>query len=110
MPYLDDITELWNSVKESFSDTLTRETINLWFGNIRLEDYDSDTGKLTMSCQKAWSFYAVRIVQVFCHPVFPVNLDGSIGLAIAWIGQGPIFDIRIRACLYRHQGFRGTAR
>ena len=49
MPYLDDITELWNSVKESFSDTLTRETINLWFGNIRLEDYDSDTGKLTMT-------------------------------------------------------------
>ena len=56
MPYPDEMTELWNSVKESFSDTLTRETINLWFGNIRLEDYDSDSGKLTMTTDSQFKY------------------------------------------------------
>ena len=36
MPYLDEMTEVWNSVRDSFSTRLPASTIRLWFDSIRL--------------------------------------------------------------------------
>jgi chromosomal replication initiator protein len=49
MPYLDEMTEVWNSVRDSFSTRLPASTIRLWFDSIRLEKFDetSDTLYIT---------------------------------------------------------------
>jgi chromosomal replication initiator protein len=54
MAYLDDIKELWETVKGSFSDSLSADTIELWFGKLKLVGFAENT--LTMSTDSPFKY------------------------------------------------------
>ncbi len=41
--YIEEITEVWEMVKDSFRETLSESTINLWFSNIEILSFSNDT-------------------------------------------------------------------
>lgn len=49
MAYYDDMSEVWELVRESFHDKLSSETINLWFGKVEVVSFVGR--ELTLSIQ-----------------------------------------------------------
>ncbi|MCQ2427014.1 MAG: chromosomal replication initiator protein DnaA [Clostridia bacterium] len=49
MSYNDEMTQLWYSVRDSFSSSLTKETIKLWFETVKVESFNGDTGVIVLS-------------------------------------------------------------
>ncbi len=73
--YIEEIREVWNMVKESFSDTLAESTINLWFGEIEILDFEEKDAvfTLTLGISSEFKFkivqdkYIGRIREEFCR-------------------------------------------
>ncbi len=42
MSYFDEISNIWNIVKESFKKTLPEEAVDLWFGGLNIESYENN--------------------------------------------------------------------
>ena len=44
MSYLNDITAIWEMVKQSFSDddNLSQSVIDLWFGELRIVSFENN--------------------------------------------------------------------
>ena len=81
MPYLDEMTEIWNSVRDSFSSKLPASTINLWFNSIKLEKFDDKTETLVMSTESQFKYemiskrYLKDISDEFEHQLgFPITV------------------------------------
>ena len=47
--YLDDISAIWDMVRDSFHKNLSRETVELWFGDLFVADFDDNKGLITLS-------------------------------------------------------------
>lgn len=43
MSYLDDLSEIWEAVKESFRDRFAQSTIDLWFGELTVSSFEDNT-------------------------------------------------------------------
>ena len=43
MAYIDELNEIWRSVKEELATTMAPSTIELWFGDFKVIDYKDDT-------------------------------------------------------------------
>ena len=68
--YLEEIRQVWEMVKDSFRDRLSETTINLWFGNVEINEYHDDI--ITMSIASEFKFkiiqdkYIEDITVAFC--------------------------------------------
>ena len=51
MSYLDEIKDLWNTVKEMLRDNLNVSVVNLWFGDIEVVAFDGETLELSISTE-----------------------------------------------------------
>lgn len=49
--YLDEIKELWNTVKEMLRENLNVSVVNLWFGDIEVTSFDGETLRLSISTE-----------------------------------------------------------
>ncbi len=69
--YLEEFWHIWSLVKDSFSDTLSETTINLWFGDVTILSFENDT--LTIGSPGEFKFNTIRakyldkIRQRFCE-------------------------------------------
>ena len=41
--YLEDISAIWEQIRDSFHETLSKETVNLWFGEVSVIAFEEDT-------------------------------------------------------------------
>ena len=58
MAYYDDMCEVWELVRESFHDKLSSETINLWFGKLKIVSFSGR--ELTMSIESPFKYDIIR--------------------------------------------------
>ena len=58
MAYYDDMCEDWELVRESFHDKLSSETINLWFGTLRIVSFKGR--ELTMSIKSPFKYDIIK--------------------------------------------------
>ena len=71
--YLDDISAIWEMVRDSFHKTMSRETVNLWFGDLSVIDFDSNNGLITLSAISEYKEMIIKkrfledIKQGFCE-------------------------------------------
>lgn len=69
--YIDEIRQIWNLVKESFRDSLTETTIDLWFGEIDVLSYDGEEVTLGIASEFKYGIiqnkYIGTIRQKFCE-------------------------------------------
>ena len=56
--YLEEIGQIWNLVKESFLDSLSETTINLWFGDVEIVSFENDT--LTLGSPGEFKFKTIQ--------------------------------------------------
>ena len=54
MSYLDDLSDIWESVKESFKAQYSESFINLWFKDLKVHSYENDT--ITLSTDSEFKF------------------------------------------------------
>ena len=46
--YIEEINEIWNMVKESFRSELSESSIELWFGDVTVVDFDTNQNIITL--------------------------------------------------------------
>ena len=46
--YLDDISAIWEMVRDSFHVKLSSETVDLWFGDVTVVDFDNNQNLITL--------------------------------------------------------------
>ena len=69
--YLEELGQIWNLVMDSFRETLSETTINLWFGDVEIISFENDT--LTIGSPGEFKFNTIRdkyidkIRQKFCE-------------------------------------------
>ena len=78
--YLEELGQIWNLVKDSFLDTLSETTINLWFGDVEIISFENDT--LTIGSPGEFKFktiqskYIDKIRERFCELLgFDINVN-----------------------------------
>ena len=49
--YLNDIADIWNIVRQSFTSKLSRETVDLWFGELVVVGFENNTITLSTSSE-----------------------------------------------------------
>jgi chromosomal replication initiator protein len=49
--YLNDIADIWNMVRQSFYSKLSRETVDLWFGELTVVGFENNTITLSTSSE-----------------------------------------------------------
>ncbi len=71
--YLDDISAIWEMVRDSFHKTMSRETVDLWFGELSVVDFDNSKGLITLSAMSEYKEMIIKkrflddIKQGFCN-------------------------------------------
>ncbi len=56
--YIEEIGEIWEMVKDSFRETMTETTINLWFADVKILSFENDT--ITMGIASELKFNIIR--------------------------------------------------
>ncbi len=56
--YLDDLSSIWEMVKESFHKKFSRETIDLWFSSLRVIAFEDNT--ITLACPSEFKCKIIR--------------------------------------------------
>ena len=56
--YIEEISEIWEMVKDSFRETMTETTINLWFADVKILSFENDT--ITMGIASELKFNIIR--------------------------------------------------
>ncbi len=68
--YIEEISEVWEMVKESFRETLSESTVNLWFGNVTILSYRDNTVTLGINSELKFDTihnrYMDQITEKFC--------------------------------------------
>ena len=77
--YLEDISAVWEQIKASFHETLSRETVELWFGEVSVIAFEDDTITLCamseMKCNVIINNFLETIEKKFCDLFgFPVHV------------------------------------
>ncbi|MBQ3075808.1 MAG: chromosomal replication initiator protein DnaA [Clostridia bacterium] len=89
--YMEEIKQVWEMVKESFRDTLSESTINLWFGDIEILSFDDDG--ITMGINSEFKFKVIKekhlenIKKSFCS-----LLGFEISVNLVFIGSAVAAD------------------
>ena len=78
--YIEEIRPVWEMVVDSFRESLSESTINLWFGNIEIISYRDDTITLGINSEfkfeKIHNYYMDSIREAFCRFLgFEVEVD-----------------------------------
>ena len=78
--YLEELGQIWSLVMDSFRETLSETTINLWFGDVEIISFENDT--LTIGSPGEFKFntiqnkYIDKIRQKFCELLgFEINVN-----------------------------------
>ncbi|MBR2622003.1 MAG: chromosomal replication initiator protein DnaA [Clostridia bacterium] len=78
--YLDEISDIWKMVRESFHSKLSRETIDLWFGELTVIAFENNT--ITLSTGSEFKLGVIKkrhladIQKGFCDLLgFDINVD-----------------------------------
>lgn len=58
MSYLDDLSMIWEQVKLSFRDRYAQSTIDLWFGDLRVQSYENNV--LTLSTERELQYKIIH--------------------------------------------------
>ena len=48
--YLEDVSAIWDQVREKFHTTMSTETVDLWFGDLSVISYDSGEDEIITMC------------------------------------------------------------
>ena len=56
--YIEEISEIWEMVKDSFRENMTETTINLWFADVKILSFENDT--ITMGIASELKFNIIR--------------------------------------------------
>lgn len=56
--YLEEIKQVWELVLESFSDSYSHSSINFWFGDLVITDYDD--GVITMEIKSEYKYFTIK--------------------------------------------------
>ena len=56
--YIEEISEIWEMVKNSFRETMTETAINLWFADVKILSFENDT--ITMGIASELKFNIIR--------------------------------------------------
>ena len=54
MSYLDDLSAIWESVKESFLEHYSKSIVDLWFGDLKVHSYEDNT--ITLSIESEFKY------------------------------------------------------
>ena len=78
--YIDEIRPVWEMVVDSFRESLSEGTINLWFGNIEIVSYRDETITLGINSEFKYDIihnrYMDSIREAFCRLLgFDVEVD-----------------------------------
>ena len=78
-PYLEDISAIWEQVREKFHQTLSTETVNLWFGDMYVIGFEDDVITLCTTsefkCRTLQNRFKDAITQHFCDILgFPIEI------------------------------------
>ncbi len=56
--YLEEIGQIWNMVMDSFRETLSETTVNLWFGDVEIISFENDV--LTIGSPGEFKFNTIK--------------------------------------------------
>jgi chromosomal replication initiator protein len=56
--YLDEITDIWKMVRDSFHNHLSRETVDLWFGELTVTNFEHNT--ITLSTNSEFKLNVIK--------------------------------------------------
>ncbi len=59
--YLEDVSAIWDQVREKFHTTMSTETVDLWFGDLSVISYDSGEQEVITMCTT--SEYKCKIIR-----------------------------------------------
>ena len=69
--YLDDMSAIWDMVRNSFHATLSSETVNLWFADVTVVSFENDTITLSTPSDLKWhvicTHHLENIQKGFCN-------------------------------------------
>ena len=111
MSYTEDLCEIWELVKVTLRDKFPESFVNLWFGELKVSDYDINKNVITISTESELKYSILRdkymddLVKGFSEQLgFPTTID------IVYTGDGKgAENIRKRvsamAKLEREKGF-----
>ena len=77
MSYIDDIINIWDSVKESLRDSLSQNTIDLWFGELSIVSFNNNC--LTFS---TFSDFKYKVVTERYLPLLKTRFSDLLGFEI----------------------------
>ncbi len=78
--YLEDMSLIWNMIRDSLHDKLSSETVDLWFAEVKVVSFENDTITLStpsdLKCRTIHTHHLETIRHRFCQLMgFDVNVE-----------------------------------
>ena len=86
MPYLDDINEIWDIVKESFRDSMDPVAMDLWFKNLTIKDFDNNLILFSTDSQIKYKIITEKYLDII-EKKFQKYLYDDIRVALVFDGS-----------------------
>ena len=97
MPYVDDMLPLWEAAKQSMKDTMSQTAIDLWFGELKLTDFNGNAITFTTESESKYSFIKQKYLPLMAEK-FKEQLGFDVEIHVEFVGEPANMD-RIRSQL-----------
>ena len=86
MPYVDDMLPLWEAAKQSMKDTMSQTAIDLWFGELKLTDFNGNTITFTTESESKYSFITQKYLPLMAEK-FKEQLGFDVEIHLVFVGE-----------------------
>ena len=94
MPYVDDMLPLWEAAKQSMKDTMSQTAIDLWFGELKMTDFNENIITFTTESESKYSFITQKYIPLM-EEKFKEQLGFDVEIHLEFVGEPANMD-RIR--------------
>lgn len=91
MSYLDDLTRIWETVKVSFEDKFTKNIIDLWFSDLKLDSYENNIITFTTDIELKQKIVSEKYTGVIAEG-FEALLGFKPEISVKYIGEESSLD------------------
>ena len=86
MPYVDDMLPLWEAAKQSMKSTMSQTAIDLWFGELKLTDFNGSVITFTTESESKYSFITQKYLPLMAEK-FKEQLGFDVEIKVDFVGK-----------------------
>ena len=90
--YLEDISAIWEQVREKFHETMSTETVDLWFGDLSVIEYQNDVITLCSTSEYKSKIVRAKFLQDIKRE-FSDLFGFDVGVKITYRGKSIFSDV-----------------